>query len=66
MARDAGRCRRLTGAHWARDLEVKPKPFTPRPRYSSAGDCLFFYFREDKSWADGVDELLTVYRAFRF
>jgi len=49
---------------WARDLEVKPEPFTPRPRYSSAGDCLFFYFREDKSWADRVDELLTVYRAF--
>ena len=49
---------------WSRDLDVQPQAFTPRPRYSSSGDCLFFYFREDKSWADRVDELLTVYRAF--
>jgi len=49
---------------WSRNLDLQPEAFTPRPRYSSTGDCLFFYFREDKSWADRVDELLTVYRAF--
>lgn len=49
---------------WSRGLDLQTEPFTPRPRYSSAGDCLFFYFRDDESWADRVDEILTVYRAF--
>ena len=51
-------------AGWSGGLELRVKPFRPRPRHSPAGDCLFFYFREDESWADRVDELLTVYRAF--
>lgn len=51
-------------AGWSKGLDLQTEPFTPRPRYSSAGDCLFFYFRDDESWADRVDELLTVYRAF--
>lgn len=51
-------------AGWARRRGVDAAPFQARPRYSAAGDCLFFYFHEDESWADRVDEILTVYRSF--
>lgn len=43
---------------------IELQPFTVRPRYSRAGDCLFMYFYETESWADRVDEFFTVYRAF--
>lgn len=51
-------------AGWSKSLPLAVRPFCPRPRHSPAGDCLFFYFREDESWGDRVDELLTVYRTF--
>lgn len=37
---------------------------SPRPGYSKAGDCLFLYFDPAESYADRVDGILTVYRAF--
>ena len=43
-------------------LKTKPfKGFKATPRYSEEGDCLTFYFRNAPSYADRVDELLTVY-----
>ena len=43
-------------------LKTRPfKGFKATPRYSEEGDCLTFYFRNAPSYADRVDELLTVY-----
>ncbi|MEX2387032.1 MAG: hypothetical protein WD534_04060 [Phycisphaeraceae bacterium] len=41
-----------------------PEQFNPRPWYSRAGDCLFYHFDEAESYADRVDDVVTVYRAF--
>ncbi|MBI2926908.1 MAG: hypothetical protein HYY24_14525 [Verrucomicrobia bacterium] len=41
----------------------RPGEFSPRPVYVPEGDSLFFYFKEDESYAERVDELLTVYRS---
>src|SRR2546428_11080786 len=41
----------------------KPAKFTPRPHYIAEGDCLIFYFKDDESYAERVDELLTLYRS---
>ena len=37
--------------------------FNPSPWYNRAGDCVQLYFREDESYAQRVDEILTVYRS---
>jgi len=43
-------------------LNKKPyKGFKPTPHYSEEGDCLTFYFKNVASYAERVDELLTVY-----
>lgn len=44
-------------------LEGKPS-FKSEPWYNQAGDCLEFYLVSDESYADRVDTLLTVFRAF--
>lgn len=40
-----------------------PKKFTAKPYYSQHGDALIFYFKDDQSYAERVDALLTVYRS---
>jgi hypothetical protein len=42
-----------------------PARFQPRPFYSAEGDCLTFYFNEAESYAERVDERLTVFRSLR-
>ncbi len=39
--------------------------FEPRPYYSSDGDFLVFYLRDDEAFAERVDDLLTVYRSIK-
>jgi len=47
-----------------KNLKIRPyKGFKATPRYSEEGDCLTFYFKNVPSYADRVDELLTVYLA---
>jgi hypothetical protein len=44
----------------------KKKPakiFRPISQYIPEGDCLIFYFKPDSSYAERLDELLTVYRS---
>ncbi|MDQ3622640.1 MAG: hypothetical protein M3463_09150 [Verrucomicrobiota bacterium] len=43
----------------------KPAKFTPRPLYIPEGDALIFYFKDDESYAERVDDLLTVYRSIK-
>lgn len=40
-----------------------PGAFEPHPFYVAEGDCVIFYFKEEESYADRVDGLLTLYRA---
>jgi hypothetical protein len=37
--------------------------FKPVPHYSPEGDSLTFYFRDDESFAERIDDFLTVYKS---
>lgn len=41
----------------------KPSGFTPKPHYSADGDSLTFYFKNEESYGERVDNFLTVYRS---
>jgi hypothetical protein len=41
----------------------KPKGFSPKPYYSEDGDSLTYYFQNDESYGERVDDCLTVYRS---
>lgn len=49
-----------------RELGDLPRPgaFESAPYYTSEGDCLFWFFRDQEHYAERIDELVTVYRAF--
>ena len=40
-----------------------PRGFTPQANYSAEGDSLTFFFRDEPSYRERVDDFLTVYRA---
>lgn len=44
------------------DLDDAPK--RPACHYSAAGDCLYIHWDEAESYAERLDGVLTVYRAF--
>ena len=44
---------------------TKPKGFTPRPFYSVEGDSLTFYFKDEESYRERVDDFLTVYKSVK-
>ena len=44
---------------------TKPKGFTARPLYSVEGDSLTFYFKDDESYRERVDDFLTVYKSIK-
>ena len=41
----------------------KPSGFTPKPHYSADGDSLTFYFKNEESYGERVDDFLTVYKS---
>ncbi len=41
----------------------RPGPFESAPYYTSEGDCLFWFFRDQEYYAERIDDLVTVYRA---
>lgn len=43
----------------------KPQGFTPRPFYSVEGDSLTFYFEDEASYRERVDDFLTLYRSIK-
>ena len=44
---------------------TKPKGFAPRPFYSVEGDSLTFYFKDEESYRERVDDFLTVYKSIK-
>ena len=42
---------------------TKPAGFAPRPFYSAEGDTLTFYFKDEESYRERVDDFLTVYKS---
>lgn len=38
-------------------------PFEPMPLYTPEGDSLMFYMKDEESYRERIDELLTVYRS---
>jgi len=44
---------------------TKLKGFTPRPFYSVEGDSLTFYFKDDESYRERVDDFLTIYKSIK-
>lgn len=45
--------------------EKQPAGFVPRAVYSSDGNFLSFYIRNDNAYSEQIDERLTVYRSIR-
>ena len=45
--------------------ETKPGKFEPKPFYSKEGDALTFYFEDEPSYRDRVDDFLTIYRSLK-
>ena len=45
--------------------ENKPQGFTPRPFYSVEGDSLTFYFNDEESYRERLDDFLTVYKSIK-
>jgi hypothetical protein len=43
----------------------KPKKFSSRPYYSERGDALTLFFKDEESYAERIDSLLTVYRSVK-
>ncbi len=43
----------------------KSRGFSPRPYYSAEGDCLVFYFKDEPSYGERVDDFLTVYKSVK-
>lgn len=41
----------------------QPKEFSPKPYYSTHGDAVIFFFKDEQSYAERFDQLLTVYRS---
>jgi hypothetical protein len=43
----------------------RPKGFRPKPYYSADGDSLTFYFKNEESYGERVDDFLTVYKSMK-
>src|SRR5947208_6737345 len=45
--------------------KTENKEFVPSPFYTPEGDSLMFYFKDEESYRERIDELLTVYRSIQ-
>jgi hypothetical protein len=43
--------------------QTEMKPFEPSPMYTPEGDSLMFYMKDEESYRERIDDLLTVYRS---
>ena len=41
----------------------KPEGFEPRPRYLREADAMVFFFKSDESYAQRLDNIVTIYRS---
>ena len=42
---------------------IETKAFVPSPLYTPEGDSLMFYMKDEESYRERIDDLLTVYRS---
>lgn len=47
-----------------KETDVRHGEFTPTPLYTPEGDSLMFYIKDEESYRERIDDLLTVYRSF--
>src|SRR6266481_2965245 len=46
-----------------KENETERKTFEPSPLYTPEGDSLMFYIKDEDSYHERIDDLLTVYRS---
>src|ERR1700720_4609324 len=46
-----------------KENKTETEAFVPSPLYTPEGDSLMFYMKDEESYRERIDELLTVYRA---
>ena len=46
-----------------KENETERKTFQPSPLYTPEGDSLMFYIKDEDSYRERIDDLLTVYRS---
>ncbi len=46
-----------------KENETERKTFEPSPLYTPEGDSLMFYIKDEDSYRERIDDLLTVYRS---
>jgi hypothetical protein len=47
-----------------KQTDVNHGEFTPTPLYTPEGDSLMFYIKDEESYRERIDDLLTIYRSF--
>jgi hypothetical protein len=49
--------------HFLKEFVVNQEREEPRPWYNPAGDCIIYQTSDEAIVAEGIDELLTIYRS---
>lgn len=52
-----------TLSQFLKENVVETNEFTPSPLYTPEGDSLMFFMKDEESYRERIDELLTVYRS---
>jgi hypothetical protein len=52
-----------TLSQFLKENATEIKAFEPTPLYTPEGDSLMFYIKDEESYRERIDELLTVYRS---
>jgi hypothetical protein len=45
------------------DFNQELPPFSPKPHYSEAGDCLSFFFKDEEYYAEGFTESVDLFKS---
>jgi hypothetical protein len=52
-----------TLSQFLEDNKTESRAFVPTPLYTPEGDSLMFFMKDEESYRERIDELLTVYRS---
>src|SRR6266496_4044562 len=63
--RQTERKKMTTLSQFLEDNKTEIRAFVPSPLYTPEGDSLMFYFKDEESYRERIDELLTVYRSIQ-
>ena len=45
------------------DFGQELPPFSPKPHYSKAGDCLFLFFKDEEYYATGFTDSVDLFKS---